>query len=79
MSRFKDYISVPKINGYQSIHTGIALHEDQELIEVEIQICTEVMYDTNEHGVTSHFLYKKNNSRTLPVAQDAVLISSIQG
>ncbi|GAB5465718.1 MAG: hypothetical protein Kapaf2KO_11540 [Candidatus Kapaibacteriales bacterium] len=53
---FKDYISAPKKNGYQSIHTGL-IGPEQRL--VELQIRTEQMHTVSEIGVAAHFDYKK--------------------
>lgn len=58
--RFKDYISFPKPNGYQSLHTCLlALPHAPKDVMVEVQIRTREMHNEAEYGIAAHWMYKE--------------------
>lgn len=64
--RVKDYIAVPKANGYQSLQTSMI---DPHGVPVEVHIHTEEMEQVAEMGITAHWVYKENGKNDSTTAQ----------
>ncbi|MCQ2603566.1 MAG: RelA/SpoT family protein [Spirochaetia bacterium] len=74
-NRLKDYISIPKPNGYQSLHTTVSASNGKFL---EVQIRTYAMHMTAEYGIAAHWLYKSGKFAGTFKPKDIALINRLK-
>jgi len=73
--RFKDYIAMPKSNGYRSLHTTVMANDG---LLLEIQIRTREMHRVAEFGVASHWLYKKGSTSDIVRPEDLAIVNKLK-
>ncbi len=72
--RFKDYITIPKINGYQSLHTGLLNVSPQVKGTVEVQIRTQEMHEFAEKGIAAHWMYGREKKSNRPPEREKKML-----
>lgn len=72
---FKDFITIPKINGYQSLHTGLLRVIPEFDLPIEVQIRTAAMHEFSEHGTASHWLYAREKKSAILTDKEKQLLN----
>lgn len=76
--RYKDYVTIPKINGYQSLHTGLLWVNQYVDMPIEVQIRTKVMDNIAESGIAAHFVYAQSKTSRMLTEKEKKLIQNMQ-
>ncbi|KAA8497862.1 putative guanosine-3',5'-bis(diphosphate) 3'-pyrophosphohydrolase [Porphyridium purpureum] len=63
-SRFKDFLSSPKPNGYKSLHTTVLVGDHAPMLPLEMQVRTSRMHRLAEFGYAAHWIYKESVSQS---------------
>ena len=69
VNRFKDFIAIPKSNGYQSLHTRIVTRNG---IRMDVQIRSAAMHEVANHGIAAHWQYKEGGGTLDKVQTEAL-------
>ena len=72
--RIKDYIAIPKANGYRSLHTTI-FRGDGGIIEIQIR--TEEMHDEAQYGIASHLAYKEKSTSSGDIEKNTAWVKEL--
>jgi (p)ppGpp synthase/HD superfamily hydrolase len=72
--RFKDFITIPKVNSYQSLHTALEGVLPELHIPIEVQIRTQEMHNFAEKGLAAHWLYSRTKKSQLVTERERTLL-----